>query len=245
MGLGLYEGTVVGGIGNSSSPAYCAGCPFWLANLQSAVKWDAQGYMTTIVTGALHDYGNYARGINKGGEIVGRVYYPYSLATPWFWKNGVLTDLPIMPNPDGFNDFYGQAYAINDSGVIVGGGTFDDGNWHQCVELWNSHSLASLPTLRPNCANTFIGGMAISSDNWVVGYGDFQPYPPFLSVPDPSCVLTNLNTLLDGSGDGWTLISANGINRFHQIVGTGITPKNGSVHAVLLTPNGLPLCYPD
>jgi len=40
------------------------------------------------------------------------------------------------------------------------------------------------------------------------------------------------------------LIEATGINDTHQIVGYGRAP-NGEQHAFLLTPNNLPLCYPD
>lgn len=46
--------------------------------------------------------------------------------------------------------------------------------------------------------------------------------------------MTDLNTLLDGSGAGWTLNWANDINDLGQIVGIGTI--GGQTHAFLLTP---------
>jgi hypothetical protein len=103
---------------------------------------------------------------------------------------------------------------------------------------------------------------AISNDNWIVT-GDHESYITcsqhadwcyqpclspgygFLIVPDPSCSPTQLNTLLDASSAGWNVWSATGINDNHRIVGWGIPPAGGPPHAILLTPNDLPLCYPD
>jgi probable HAF family extracellular repeat protein len=49
-------------------------------------------------------------------------------------------------------------------------------------------------------------------------------------------VITDLNTLLDPSGAGWTLFWAYAINGPGQIVGFG-TNALGQTHAFLLTPN--------
>jgi len=248
MALGVWGPTAVGGVGNSSYSFYCDSCPFYFSGLANAVQWDANGVLTTIVTKNSGTWGNYARGVNHG-QIVG-VFYNYGVATPWLWKNGVFTYLPLASCSD-LCPLYGEAFAINDSGSIAGGGSIQNADLlNGCAELWNSHSPASPPFLLPNCVNNDASpsGMAISGDNWVVGYGHWpwgSGYPPFLSVPDPSCVLTNLNTLLDASGTGWNIKTANGINSSHQIAGAGISPVDGELHAILLTPNNLPLCYPD
>lgn len=248
MGLAIYGGTVVGGVGNSTSGAYCSNCRFWDSGLQTAVKWDADGYLTTIVNGRVADFsqGTYARGINSSGEIVGRVfYYPNVTQSAWLWKNGVYTDLPTLPvtTPP-----YSEANAINDSGYIVGDGNTDNGTGGQqyhCAQGWNAHSLTTM-ILHFCVKNIPISAMATSSDNWVAGYADYDrfhvSYPPFVGVPDPRCVLTDLNTLLDASGRGWIVTTANGINRKHQIVGAAVSPVDGQLHAVWLTPNNLPLC---
>ena len=245
MALAVSGGTVVGGIGNTSYGGGCDYCRFWFSGLQTAVKWDSAGHLTTIATGH-NDYGNYARGINRSGEIVGRTYYYHpgnDAPSPWLWKNGVFTDLPMATAP-GWE--YGQAYAINDRGTIVGGGSVEDGTHNGiCVQQWNSQSPASQPIVS-HCGGTYIAGMAISNDNWVVGYSDFDfrlnPSSPFLVVADPNCAVADLNTLLDASGAGWSVATANGINNLHQVVGAGVSPVDGLWHAVLLKPNGLPLC---
>jgi uncharacterized membrane protein len=245
MALGVLGGTVVGGVGNTSYGGWCDFCRFWFSGLQTAVKWDSAGHVT-VITGGQSDYGNYARGINASGEIVGRTYYYHpgnDAPSPWLWKNGVLTNLTMAPAP-GWQ--YGQAYAINDRGTIIGGGSVEDGTHNGiCVQQWSSQSHGSPPTVS-NCGFTYIAGMAISNDNWVVGYADFDfkfnPSPPFLMVSDPNCAVTDLNTLLDASAAGWSVATANGINNLHQIVGAGVSPVDGLWHAVLLKPNRWPLC---
>jgi uncharacterized membrane protein len=251
MGLAIYGATVVGGIGNSTSGWYCSSCPFWFSGLQTAVKWDADGYLTTIVNGRVADFafGTYARGINSGGEIVGRVYYyPNVSPSAWLWKKGVFTDLPTLPTEA---PPVTEANVINDAGYIVGGGRTDGRTINGiptvyfCAEAWDSHSLTTM-ILHFCDQSRKLSAVATSSDNWVVGYSDldiFQaPGPPFVGVPDPRCVLTDLNTLLDASGRGWVVTTANGINRKHQIVGAGVSPLDGQLHAVWLTPNSSPLC---
>jgi probable HAF family extracellular repeat protein len=48
--------------------------------------------------------------------------------------------------------------------------------------------------------------------------------------------IEDLNSLLDVSGAGWILVSANAINDAGQIVGYGV--RNGTLRAFLLTPTG-------
>ena len=47
--------------------------------------------------------------------------------------------------------------------------------------------------------------------------------------------MKDLNTMLDSSGEGWTLCVATDINESGQIVGWGVDPS-GSIRAFLLTP---------
>ncbi|MBI3478008.1 MAG: hypothetical protein HY010_19920 [Acidobacteria bacterium] len=244
MALGIRGGTVVGGIGNSFYGNYCDWCPFWYSGLEEAVYWDSSGVLTTIVSKQGGTFGNYARGINGRGEIVGRVFNFNSRSTPWLWKAGVLTYLALPVDPYWLPSPYGFADAINANGSIVGGGNFANGTQDGiCAEMWSSRSPATQPILLPNCGYQDISANAVSNDNWVVGNShDLPPRFPFLSVPDPNCVLTDLNTLLDASGRGWTLTTAYGINSQHWIVGAAISTRNGQLHAVLLTPNNSPLC---
>ena len=178
---------------------------------------------------------------NYSGKLVGFLAGTILLCATVMGQNGglrfTLTDLGT------FGGTWSEAWAINDSGMMVG--TFGVQGGKRCFLIQNG-TLVKFDggTKIPKCE-----ALALESKGniaGVVGYSDFDyyqtPYPPFVGVPDLGCVLTDLNTLLDGSGSGWTLTAANGINRQHQIVGAGISPKNGSLHAVLLTPNNLPLC---
>jgi hypothetical protein len=166
------------------------------------------------------------------------------MVRPWVWRNGVFNFLATPPSFQFV--IYGEAFAINDRSFVVGGGSFDNKtDLNACAEVWNSLVPTGQPALLPNCVanDAAPSGMSISADNWIVGYGHWIPrYPPFIYVPDLGCQLTDLNTLLDASGKGWSLVSANGINSRHQVAGSGISPVDGQRHAVLLTPNDAPLC---
>jgi len=80
----------------------------------------------------------------------------------------------------------------------------------------------------------------LSHDNWIIGQFIGGTHP-FVIYPNAHCPTpVDLNSLLDSSGTGWTLLTANAINNNHQIVGSGSI--NGVTHAVLLTSNGGLLC---
>ena len=213
-GLGVAKGTVVG------------------LSANQAVKWDSAGIATTLVN-APYGYAQ-ANGINSMGQIVGFTQQGSGSFLSWVWQNGSLTNLPEFVPTWGTN-----AWAINDHGVVVGGGTQTYAGGI-CVAIWYGGAPTNL-----GCGPW---GLAISSDNWVVGGGRIWNWCTSgcarLSVPDFSCSLTDLNTLLDSSGAGWVVMTATGINDKHQIVGWGKSPRDGQNHAILLTPNNLPLCYP-
>ena len=89
-------------------------------------------------------------------------------------------------------------------------------------------------------------GLGINADGWVTGVA----FPGVTDEPDLTAeraflydgtTMHNLNTLLDGSGAGWVLHSANDINDAGQIVGHGT--HNGTTRAFLLTPVPEPATY--
>ena len=219
-------------------PSQCAGCDSTgLGILKQtvvgfsaggAVQWDYTGKITALSPSA-----GYATGINSYGQIVG-----FDAGGAFTWQKGSLTHLPQLRND--------SAYAINNNGVAVGAsmGPYD----FDCISLWYGGAGTNIGCLPPED----IVGVGISSDNWVVTgrepmYSSFYSFPPcdcgYLIVPDPSCSPTLLGTLLDSSGAGWTRVLATGINDSHQIVGMGLNSR-GETRAILLTPNGLPLCHP-
>ena len=125
-------------------------------------------------------------------------------------------------------------YAVNNQGHAVGSSfcSYNDPYYYHAT-FWGPQGVVDLGFPQSTA-------YAISSDDWVVGNskawsggaGD-----AFLRVSDPNCpTMVNLNSLLDGSGTGWKVVQAYGINTLHQIVGQA-TDSKGKMHAVLLTPD--------
>ena len=78
--------------------------------VQHAVLWEANGEMRVL--GTLHGGQSVALGINDAGQVVGRTANG-SLSQPFMWT--VATGMRSMPGST-----YGTAYAINQSGFVVG-----------------------------------------------------------------------------------------------------------------------------
>jgi probable HAF family extracellular repeat protein len=81
---------------------------------------------------------------------------------------------------------------------------------------------------------TFGNALGINSGGTIVGSANTAGDVSQDAFIYSGGVLTDLNTLLDGSGAGWSLTSAQGINDLGQIVGYGTI--GGQTHAFLLTP---------
>jgi hypothetical protein len=124
-------------------------------------------------------------------------------------------------------------YAVNNQGHAVGSSFCAYNDPYNHATLWGSQGVVDL-AFEPSIA------YALSSDDWVVGNSKAWSTgagDAFLRVSDPNCpTMVNLNTLLDGSGAGWKVVQAYGINTVHQIVGQAADSK-GRLHAVLLTPD--------
>jgi uncharacterized membrane protein len=217
------------------------------------VVWDTNGKATWVST-----ITGFATGINDVGEIVGwdDSVWGNQCCMAWTSKNGVLTYLPTLGDRYG-----GWAWAINNRGFVAGAGVpepFYYPSYPFEEVFWNTGAQGSPISDFGYTLGFMQSAVAISSDNWLVGgyreysvvYVNIQvPYPSdaFLVVTDPAgCPMTPLMNLLDSSGSAWAnLVVANGINDSHQIVGYGTKNDDGHAHAFLLTPNNLPLCYPD
>src|SRR6476659_11030881 len=76
----------------------------------------AQTY-TAIDLGTLHAGSARVHGVNESGQAVGASGHPHGADThAFFWqKQGGIRDLGTLPGGD-----YSAAYAINDSGLVVG-----------------------------------------------------------------------------------------------------------------------------
>lgn len=196
-----------------------------------ATRWSPNGTAVNLNPFPVSDDYSQALSTNPSGSaVVVNVsnWYPYiwpsSLANQPYCANGPeLGEIPV----------YGSA--VNANGHEVGKMWCFDGSH---AVLWANGAFTDLgfPDSRAS---------AISSDDWIVGWSAaFSGGAPTLRVSDPSCpLMVNLNSLLDSTGAGWTVVYAYGINTAHQIVGQA-KDSAGKLHAVLLTPdNNLPLCH--
>jgi len=147
--------------------------------------WTAFSYSGGVMTnlGTLDGPNSDSMGINDAGTIVGSAdIYPYPNTHAFSFSGGTMSDLGTL-----YGYYYTNAYAINSSGQIVGGGSVDG---------WGASKYAF----------TVIDG-----------------------------VMIDLNSVLDGSGAGWTLEVATALNDNGQIVGYGVNPS-GQTDAFLLNP---------
>ncbi|WP_027342709.1 HAF repeat-containing protein [Hamadaea tsunoensis] len=161
-----------------------------------------------------------ANGINAVGQVVG---------TPAFvWQNGSLAFLPGLPGqPSG-----AAATAINIRGQVTGAAAVTGPSNTHAV-LWSGPSIVDIGTLD---GITYSTGLAVNAAGVVVGTADPMCQPcvsPRAWIWRPGGTITALDTLI-GTGTGWTLERANGLNDLGQIVGVG--RHNGAYHAFLLTP---------
>lgn len=196
-----------------------------------AARWDPSGIITDLSTSCPNCWSG-ARAINPAGIIVG--WINYFTATTWD-RRGRMNTLPSLGGK------YNSANAVNANGDIVGESTRSSDEI--AAALWQGGSVIDLGVISTPGVSWETYATAISIDKWIVGTS--MSNQAFLVVPDPGCGdIHDLTALLDSSGAGWNLGSANGINDQHQIVGWGWSP-DGGVHAFLLTPNQYPLCYPS
>jgi probable HAF family extracellular repeat protein len=183
----------------------------------------SNGTMTSL--GTLGGNFNGANAINNAGQIVGSSEFVGNAAYQAFvYSNGKMTALGTL---GGTNSI---AKGINSAGQIVG--TAEDGTNAFQAFVYSNGTMTGLG---------LGSATGINRAGQVVGYinttfGGVAPAGAFLFS---NGTLFNLKTLLDSSGKGWSLVSAQGINDNGQIVGYGWDPQFQE-HAFLLTPVPLP-----
>ncbi|KIO48209.1 PEP-CTERM sorting domain-containing protein [Nitrosospira sp. NpAV] len=162
---------------------------------------------TTVTTfGVMGGLATNAHGINNSGQVVGQIVENDDSRTAIFWDGTVWHTLGN-----------GTAYAINDSGQIVGE---DSGT----AILWEG------------TARTILGSgtaYAINDSGQIVGEDSGT------AILWDGTAASDLNSLLDAGtiGAGWVLTSASGINDNGAIVGAASNSRLGIIsHAFLMTP---------
>ncbi len=183
------------------------------------------GTMTGL--GALGGTTSAAYAINGIGHIAGGA--ATALNAPYhafLYSNGTMTDIGTL---HGWNTSVG--YGINSSDEIVGfSQDYPSGLNH--AFLYSNGTMTDLGSFGLGYSDAY----GINDNGWIVGRADTTSSfsnnsRAFLDI---SGTMYDLNNLLDTSGAGWTLLTAEAINSSGQIVGTGYVPAGE--HAFLLTP---------
>ena len=189
---------------------------------QDAVLWTPDG--------KIHDLGtlrgaqlSQAGGINSHNKVCGDASFSSGGVAAFTWtKGGGIKRL------SGFiRGGVTVAFAINDSGVIVGNA---DTSASRHPALWNSVGrIRDLGTL-PGGFGTAFG---VNDLNQVVGYSTTASNDPHAFIWSAKTGIQDLNDLIP-SNSGWVLVWGSAITKAGQITGWGTI--NGENHAYLLTP---------
>jgi len=169
---------------------------------------------------------SYGYGINSSGHVTGTAYNEnYSTAHAFFYDGVTTTDLGLLGGVVGCSPL-----ALNDQDTLVGYISLSSTSDH--AFRYASGTASDLGTL----GGHYSYALAINNSNAIVG-GSFVDskdsiYHAFIWV---NGTMTDLNTLLDASGAGWTVIEARAINDAGQIAGVG--NFGGANHAFRLTPS--------
>jgi probable HAF family extracellular repeat protein len=196
-----------------------------------AFKWNSSGLMQDL--GELPGGRDYsaAFAINASGVVVGHSEGDGGMyGFKWTSASGMI-QLDDLPGAHAFS----EAYDLNDLGQVVGVGTTTAdpaiANFGVHAVLWDNSTtpidLGELPS-----GDDFSIARAINNLNEVVGYSDRGGFHAFLWTHADG--MRDLNTLVDGLPNGWTLTKALDINDAGQIVGNASTPEGN--RAFLLTP---------
>jgi probable HAF family extracellular repeat protein len=188
-----------------------------------AIIWNGT---TPTDLSALNGNAGAAQAINNLGQVVGNSYPPgvSGRAHATIWNGAMPTDLGTL---GGLTSY---AYGINNAGQVVGWSTTGGTDGQQAF-IWAAGTMTGLGFLpnssgniayNINDASVVVGtsGMNVGQAHATIWYG---------GIP------SDLNTLVDSSGAGWTLVEALAINNNGKIAGWGFNGA-GKQRAFLLTP---------
>ena len=172
--------------------------------------------------GTLGGTGSVAYAINADGQVAG-----YSL-TAVGGPHAFLYDGTAMRDLGTLGGSSSTAVAINASGQVVGHALPPSGGAR--AFLYDGTAMRDLGTLGGNHSDA----LGINAGGQVVGRAETSDGETHGFLYDGTA-MRDLNSLLEASGDGWTVIEARAINDAGQIAAIASTP-DATFRAVLLTP---------
>jgi probable HAF family extracellular repeat protein len=167
-----------------------------------------------------------ALGINAKGQAVGFSGPAGGLEHATLWDQGTVTDLGTLGGT------WGDAYAINNRGLIVGQSATATVSGGPDAFLWANGMMIDLGVYS---GDVYSGALSINYKGQIVGYSvaNYTDLVPTHALLWENGAMINLQTRIPATS-GWTLLSASGINDSGQINGIGL--HNGQYHNFVLTP---------
>jgi len=176
-----------------------------------------------------------ASAVDSAGRVAGWAWNARDATVhATLWQGGIGLDLGVLA---GGVTGKSQAYAMNDSGTIIGWSTSAAGTPHACRFTVNA---AGTVTSRVDLGVLTSVGARASYAFGINIAGDIVGTSGSRAVLWRAGAVTDLNSLI-GSNSGWLLERAYGINAAGQIVGSG--KINGMPHGFVLTI--APICAGD
>lgn len=225
----------LGTLGGPSSTAYAINNNSWIVgySLIPSGANHAFLYKNAVMNdlGTLGGTTSFAYGINNNNWVVGSAMLPNNVTGHAFlWMGGgPLLDLGGLGG-------YSMALGINNAGVVVGS-SYLPGNTVEHAFYFDGH-MHDLGTL----GGTYSRALGINKNGAIVGESSVPSgYPNHGFIAYCRNTMVDINTMVDASGAGWTIVSATAINDYGQVAAWGIN-ANGDAHALLLTFMGSLTC---